>query len=70
VWFALSQLIGTVVSKVLLTLVFAALVVPMGISRRLLGKDSLQLSKFRRGSESVMKVRDHLYAASDLDRPY
>jgi hypothetical protein len=70
VWLGLSHLLGTVVSRILLTLVFFVIVMPVGFLRRLLRRDSLQLAKFRRGSESVMRVREHLYVASDIDRPY
>lgn len=70
VWLGLSHLLGTVVSRILLTVVFFVIVTPVGLLRRLLQMDSLQLKKFRRGRESVMKVREHLYVASDIDRPY
>jgi hypothetical protein len=70
VWLGLSHLLGTVVSKILLTLVFFAVVSPVGLVRRLAGKDSLQLKKFGKGNESVMKIRDHLYAPTDIDKPY
>ncbi len=70
VWLGVSRLLGTVVSRVILTAVFFVLVVPTGIMRRLLGKDSLQLKKFKRGGESVMKKRDHTYGPADVERPY
>ena len=70
VWLGISHLVGTVVSRVLLTAVFFAVVVPVGLIRRMLKKDSLQLREFGRGKGSVMKVRDHLYVPADIDKPY
>ena len=70
VWLGLSHAIGTVMSKVLLSLVFALVITPIGVVRRLLGKDTLQLRGFKTGHDSVMVRRNHLYTARDLERPY
>jgi hypothetical protein len=70
VWLGLSHFLGTIVSRILLTAVFFVIVLPVGLLRRVMGKDSLQLKKFGRGEESVMRVRDHVYAPSDIDKPY
>ena len=70
VWLGLSHLLGTIVSRILLTVVFFAIVLPVGLLRRVMNKDSLQLKKFGRGKESVMKIRDHVYVPSDIDKPY
>jgi hypothetical protein len=69
-WLGLSHLMGTVMSKVLLSIVFVCLVIPIGIFRRMTGKDALQLKQFRRGSDSVMRERNHRYQAADLEKPY
>jgi hypothetical protein len=42
-WLGLSHLLGTVLSKILLTLVFFDVVTPIGLARKLLGFDSLKL---------------------------
>src|SRR2546423_10809075 len=42
-WLGLSHLLGTVVSKILLTLVFFGVVTPIGWGRRILGIDFLKL---------------------------
>lgn len=42
-WLGLSDLLGAVMSRVLLSIVFFAVVTPIGILRRLAGKDSLKL---------------------------
>lgn len=69
-WFGLAKLLGSVVSRVLLSLVFLVLVTPVGLVRRALGKDSLQLRGFRSGSGSVMHARHHEYSSADLEQPF
>jgi len=70
IWLTLSRLMGSVVSKLLLTLVFLAIVTPMGLMRRVFGKDPMKLKAFKKGSESVLKNRDHLVQSADLDKPF
>jgi len=69
-WFGLAHLLGAVASRVLMFVVFALVVTPIGLLRRALGKDSLRLRGFRSGNDSVMVVRNHTFTASDLEKPY
>lgn len=69
-WFGLSRAIGTVVSKVLLTLVFFLLVAPMALARKALGKDSLRLKQWKQSAGSVFTERGHEYTAKDIETPY
>jgi hypothetical protein len=70
VWFGLSHLIGTVASKVILSIVFFVVATPIGLLRRLLGADSMRLRGWKRGRESVFGVRDHVYTPTELERPF
>jgi hypothetical protein len=70
VWFGLAHLLGAVASRVLMFVVFAIVVTPIGVLRRALGKDSLRLRAFRSGPDSVMVVRNHTFTATDLEKPY
>ncbi len=69
-WFNLSRILGNLVSKLILSLVFVIMVIPLGVLRRFLGFDSLNLKKWKKDSTSVFRVRDHAYGPEDLDRPY
>lgn len=69
-WFALSVMLGTVVSRVILTLIFFAMVFPVGLVRRALGKDAMRSKEWKDGKGSVFRVRDHRFAAGDMDYPY
>ena len=70
VWLGASAVIGTVMSTVLLSVVFALVVTPIGLLRRLLGKDTLRLRAFKVSDASVMVSRNHAFEARDLERPY
>ena len=69
-WFGLSTALGTVVSKLLLSVMFYGLVLPVGLVRRLIGKDSMQLNSWKNGTESVFRVREHHFEPKDLEHPY
>jgi Saxitoxin biosynthesis operon protein SxtJ len=69
-WLGLSDLLGTLVSKILLSIVFFLVVVPIGVLRRLAGKDSLKLRAFKAGNDSVMVERSHIFVGRDLERPF
>ncbi len=69
-WFGLSHVLGTVMSKVLLTVLFFVLVTPVGLARRLAGKDSLQLRSWKKGRSSVFKPRNHAFVPGDIQHPY
>jgi len=70
VWFGISHVMGAFASRVVLSVVFFVFVTPVGIWRRMMGADSLQLNSFGRSKESVMKARNHTYVAQDLEQPY
>jgi len=69
-WFGLANLLGWVSSRILLTLIYFLVVFPVGMVRRLMGKDPLQLKGFRHTEGSAMNVRDHLFIREDMEHPY
>lgn len=70
IWLGLSHLLGTIVSKIILSLIFFGLVMPVGLVRRFSGKDSLQVKKWKKGRDSVFKARDHEFTPEDISHPY
>lgn len=70
VWYSFSNLMGLGVSRILMTIIYVVLVIPIGVFRRITGKDGLGLGAFRKASVSVMKHRDHTFVPEDLERPY
>jgi len=69
-WLGLSHFIGTIVSKILLSVIFYLIVTPVGLIRRLLRYDTLKLKQFKAGTESVMVLRNHTFKKEDINKPY
>jgi polyferredoxin len=69
-WFGFSHVMGSVVSRVFLTILFFGLVTPIGLIRRWMGKDSLQLRKWKKDRGSVLIEREGAIAPEDLVNPY
>ena len=69
-WHHLSAGLGYVVTRVVLGVVFLAVVTPMSLVRRALGYDPMLRKAWKRDSASVLTRRNHLYTGIDLSRPY
>jgi hypothetical protein len=69
-WFGLSSRLGTVVSKILLTVVFILVAMPIGILRRIGGADPMRIKLWKKGRESVFVERNHLMKKMDIEHPY
>ena len=70
VWLGLADLMGATVSRILLSIVFFAVVTPIALLRYLFGKDSLKLRAFKASRRSVMVERNHIFVREDLEKPY
>ena len=70
IWLNLSDILGRIMSRILLTVIFCLMVVPVGLARKIAGKDSLMLQSFKKSNKSVFKVRDHKFSKEDLLHPY
>lgn len=69
-WFALSNLLSRIVPRILLGVLFYVMVTPVGLFRRVLGRDPLQLRKWKKGRESVLRERNHTLSAKDIINPF
>jgi hypothetical protein len=69
-WFGLSHLLSSVVSRVILSILFFLVVTPIGLIRRLTGADALQLKKWKQGRDSVFTVREGPVQGKDMLNPY
>ncbi|MGF1638701.1 MAG: SxtJ family membrane protein [Cyclobacteriaceae bacterium] len=70
IWFRFGELLGIVVSRVLLTFIFFIVVLPMAYFRRLLGKDLLQLRKFKKDHPSGFLDKNKLFISEDLNHQF
>jgi hypothetical protein len=69
-WFGLSELLGTVSSKILLSIVFALVLIPMVGLRQINGADPMKRKLWKKNQDSVFLKRNHEFSASDLEKPY
>lgn len=70
IWFGLAEVVGNIISKIILSVIFIMVVTPIGAARRLLHKDSLRLYEFKRSRESVMEERNQTFGPKDIEKPY
>lgn len=70
IWLGVSYIMGAVMSRFLLSVLFFLLVTPVGLIRRMCKADTLQLRQWKNNNDSVFKVREHTYSATDLKQPY
>ncbi len=69
-WFGLAEGLSAVSSRIILTLLFGLLVVPVGVWRRWRGRDPLNLRAFKQDRTTMLKNKAHSWSATDLDKPY
>ena len=70
VWIGISAIIGTIVSKILLSLVYFVIVLPMALLRKLMGKDPMHMKQWKKSGKSIMQVRNHRFTSEDVIHPY
>lgn len=70
IWFGFSHLLGTIMTKILLTIVFYLIVAPVSIIRKTMNKDGMNLKKFKNTDESFWIDRDHKVTKKDLFKPF
>lgn len=70
IWLSISKILGTIISKVILSIIFIIMVLPIGYLRRIIGKDNLKLREFKKDSKSVFINRDYLFTKKDLEKPF
>ena len=69
-WLGLSLLLGSVMSRVLLTVIFFVVVTPIALVMRLFGHDSMRRKGWKKSTESTFVTRDHRFESKDLEHPF
>ena len=69
-WFRLSDIMGAVVSRSVLTLIFALVVIPIGRFRRMLGHDALRRREWKSGTGSAFREGQGLLRPEHLRNPF
>lgn len=69
-WFGLSELLGTVMSKVVLSILFFGIVTPIALIRKARGADAMRMKQWKSGAESVFRIRNVKVVAADLEKMF
>jgi hypothetical protein len=69
-WNGLSEVMGTVISRVLLCAIFFCIVTPVGAVRRAISKERLLSEQWKTGGGSVFKDRNVCYKNTDLKNQF
>jgi len=69
-WYGLSETMGRTLSRVLLSAIFFCIVTPIGVARRVIGKERLMIEQWKKGRESVFKNRNVCFTSSDIKNPF
>ena len=69
-WLGISLLLGSVMSRIVLSIIFVVIVTPIGLVMRLFGHDPMRRKAWKKGTESTFVARDHLIEAKDLEHPF
>ncbi|MBS1659198.1 MAG: hypothetical protein JST18_14015 [Bacteroidetes bacterium] len=69
-WLKFAQLLGTINSKILLTLIFFIFLFPIATLYRLSKKDPLQRKKLNKEGTSYFSSRNHTYQPDDFKHTF
>lgn len=70
VWFSFGEILGFVVGKFILTVIYIILVLPVGLLVRKKIRRNMQLSSFKNNSGSAFKIRNYEYSSGDFEKPF
>lgn len=68
IWFAFGELMSLVVGKLILSVIYLFLVVPIGLIKRKSIRSNMHLSLFKKGTGSVFKERGHTFCEDDFNK--
>ena len=69
-WFGLAEVMGTIMSKVLLSLVFFFVITPLTVLIKMMGVDSMRIKAWHNGKDTAFIDRNHQFTKADIEKPY
>lgn len=69
-WLGISLLLGSIMSRVVLSIIFMVVVTPIALVMRLFGHDPMRRKAWKKGTESTFVSRGDLVEAKDLEHPF
>lgn len=70
IWYGVSEIMGAIVSRIVLCAVFFFIITPVGLVRRLITKKQLLSEQWKKSRESVFADRNIQFSRSDIQNPY
>jgi hypothetical protein len=70
IWYGLSEIMGAIVSRIVLSVIFFCVITPIGLIRRIITKKQLLTEQFKQGRESVFVERNIEFSRSDIENPF
>ena len=69
-WLGISLLLGSIMSRVVLSIIFMVVVTPIALVMRLFGHDPMRRKAWKKGTESTFVSRGDIIEAKDLEHPF
>ena len=69
-WLGISLLLGSIMSRVVLSIIFIVVVTPIALVMRLFGHDPMRRKAWKKGTESTFVSRGDIIEAKDLEHPF
>ena len=69
-WYALGEVMGHLISRFVLTLVFILVVLPVSLFKRTALRKNMQIRNFRKNRESAFIVSDRTFKPHDFEKPF
>lgn len=70
IWYYFSTALGNITNRIVLSVIFVGVLIPVGVIRRCLGFDPMKRKVWKSGVNSVFTERNHTFIADDFNRPY
>lgn len=70
VWFRISEILGSVVSKIVLAVIYLIVVLPVSFIRKIFGSDPMMIKNFGKSDTGSWIKREHKYTNSDFIKPF
>ena len=70
IWFSFAEIMGTIMSKLILGLVFFGIITPLTFIIKLMGVDSMRIKLWKNNENSAFIDRNHQYTKADIEKPY
>jgi hypothetical protein len=69
-WLGFSEILGYVMSRLIMTLLYFLILTPIALLYRVFNKDPLQLNRNSNRTGSYYTRRSHIYTAKDLENTW